>query len=84
MQCLTVLLILTKLKLTSESIIQNYINICFIFVSMATCLLFCRFVLVWDDEWEKLTNYFSYDVGVQVLQIKQDDGSFVLKTYPGD
>ncbi|XP_012938291.1 ubiquitin carboxyl-terminal hydrolase 48 isoform X2 [Aplysia californica] len=41
-----------------------------------------RFVLVWDEEWEKLIHYFSYDVGVQVLQQSESDGRITLKTYP--
>ncbi|KAH9513424.1 hypothetical protein Btru_032982 [Bulinus truncatus] len=42
-----------------------------------------RFTLVWDEEWEKLTTYFAYDVEIQVLQEVQADSKINVVTVPG-
>uniref|UniRef100_A0A2C9K4H8 Ubiquitin carboxyl-terminal hydrolase 48 n=2 Tax=Biomphalaria glabrata TaxID=6526 RepID=A0A2C9K4H8_BIOGL len=42
-----------------------------------------RFTLVWDEEWEKLTNYFAYDVEIKVSQEIQADGKMNVVTAPG-
>ena len=44
---------------------------------------------MWGEEWDKLTHYFSYDVGVQVLQDKSggpEGGppATVYRTYPSE